>query len=147
MERSRCAGVFPSIGTGNRPCPPTTIGGMDKVAKQLPDDSDPPISLADVARLYKTRLETVHRWWKKGVRGGRKLTVIRMGGRYYTTAKWLAEFAETTDHLPKKPIPVAEHRQTVRDQRKAVDAARRYLIREGLYDGPGKVLGPRRLRP
>lgn len=95
--------------------------------------SDEPslISLSEVARSFgrkngkRVRLETVHRWWKVGCRG-RKLTVTRVGGRYYTTAQWLSEFGVV--HNP----PAAELEPRTNASRE-VAKAKSFLRGEGFY--------------
>lgn len=61
-------------------------------------DLDARISLAASARYFperngrKVHIKTIRRWVLKGVRGGRKLQVELVGGRYYTRPSWCEAF-------------------------------------------------------
>lgn len=103
----------------------------------MTSDDDALISLADVARGFRRangksmRLETVHRWWKKGARG-RKLRVQRVGGRYYTTRRWLEEFGVI--HNPPDGETDAKERRSrlgLGDSREAA-RAQKNLTRRGI---------------
>lgn len=102
----------------------------------MANDDDAPISLADVARSFKRangksmRLETVHRWWKVGCRG-RRLQVQQIGGRYYTTRRWLREFG-IVHNPPAAELGAGNCKQS--DSRQA-DQARRFLLRKGFGSG------------
>lgn len=97
------------------------------------------ISLADVARSFRkengrnTRIETVHRWWKKGVRE-RKLRVMQVGGRYYTTAQWLQEFG-VTHNPPAAELETGSHRTSPQVDSRSVAKARKFLASKGVRCG------------
>jgi hypothetical protein len=97
------------------------------------------ISLADVARSFRkengrnTRLETVHRWWKKGVRG-RKLQVIQVGGRYYTTASWLQDFG-VIHNPPSAELETGNSLREARPNSRSVAQARKFLASKGVRCG------------
>ena len=57
------------------------------------ESQDEPIRLSDVGGLlgHPVHRVTVHRWCKLGV-GGIRLKHCRVGGRLYTSARYVAEF-------------------------------------------------------
>jgi len=54
------------------------------------------LELKEAARRVSVHLNTLHRWRLTGVRGV-KLRCQRLGGRLYTTARWLDEFVAATN--------------------------------------------------
>ena len=80
---------------------------------------------------------TLWRWGRKGVQGVR-LKTWRFGGRFFTTEKALAEFAERLAEIPPTQDPDLSYRQparrrrTERQRRLDIEAAERRLKDAGI---------------
>jgi len=73
------------------------------------DDNDDFVHLTRVPELLpnKTSYGTIYRWAIKGIAGVRLHTNL-IGGRWYTTRRWLNEFFErrTLSHFAKRNMPI-----------------------------------------
>ncbi len=64
-----------------------------KQPERIPLSAAHRLSAAQAARLLGVHVMTIVRWWRVGLRG-RKLRSARVGGRRWTTKKWLEEFLQ-----------------------------------------------------
>ena len=88
------------------------------------------LSLREAADRLPGRphVSTLHRWRTRGVRGARLITE-RVGGRRVVAASELARFiAAVTAAAEGEPEPV----RTPRQRQRAIEAAERELLREGV---------------
>lgn len=85
---------------------------MNKVCRHLPGQRKP----------HKS---TIHRWWKRGVRGVRLRTTL-IAGRRYTRPDWIAEFLAAINGRDTPAAGLTKQRE------QAIKAAERELSAQGV---------------
>lgn len=96
---------------------------------ETPSPDDEHLTLAQAAATLPGRphLSTLHRWRLRGVRGVRLQTCL-VGGRRFTTRRWLSEFCAAStaagDELIAPPtMPSANRERAIRAAEAELDAA------------------------
>ncbi|QDV74290.1 DUF1580 domain-containing protein [Botrimarina mediterranea] len=102
---------------------------MRSESTEKPSPDDEHLSLAEAAKTLPGRphLSTLHRWRLRGIRGVRLKTCL-VGGRRYTTPRWLREFIAAStaagDGLIDPPSNLSRDReQSIRSAIAELDAA------------------------
>jgi len=92
-------------------------------------DDDEHLTLPEAAKSLPGRphLSTLHRWRLRGVRGVRLQTEL-IGGRRYTTRRWLREFRAATTaagdpHAAPATAPTRDRERSIRAAEAELDAA------------------------
>lgn len=96
---------------------------------RYPDDDHLTLPEAAATLPGRPHLSTLHRWRLRGVRGVRLRTCL-VGGRRYTTRRWLREFSEaTTAAAEETPTATSTPRA---DRQRAIRAAEAELAADGI---------------
>lgn len=97
-------------------------------------DLDRPITFNDAAKLLPTArrpcYSTWWRWWRRGVKGV-KLRTLVIGGRRYTTPRFLRDWIASLSHLQSAEAPAprspGQREREIRRAERELEADKRAL--------------------